>query len=220
MAAFIPTQYGLAADPLMEFDPRWDEFMHYLYLPVKMPGTDVRIPERLGFLSDVIDKIEGSGGAFGVFDDDYVYITARRGFATPDNPLNRPGWHCDGFGTDDINFVWSDCYPTRVAVQPFHAISTDHKRSLAQFDEQVDLDFVHPLEPKVVSIMNPFVVHATPIIPEGGCMRSFFKISVSDHKYNLLGNSHNYLFDYDWKMYDRSAIRNDPAYSQGDFYDG
>jgi hypothetical protein len=32
----------------------------------------------------------------------------------------------------------------------------------------------------------------------------------------LKGNSHNYLFDYDWKMWDRDVLRNDPAYAGKD----
>jgi hypothetical protein len=39
-------------------------------------------------------------------------------------------------------------------------------------------------------------------------LRNFVKISVSKDIYNLKGNAHNYLFDYDWKMIDRKSERN------------
>src|SRR5690242_17006219 len=96
----------------------WTEFMHYQYLPVRMPGTSLRIPERLAFLRKLLGDVVEDAAAVGK-DDPYVYVTVRRGFATPDNPLNRPGWHCDGFGTDDINYVWWDRWGTRFAVQDF-----------------------------------------------------------------------------------------------------
>ena len=41
--------------------------------------------------------------------------------------------------------------------------------------------------------------------------RTFIKVSFSDQKYNLKGNTHNYLFDYEWDMIDRSVSRNDPT---------
>lgn len=50
-------------------------------------------------------------------------------------------------------------------------------------------------------------------------MRQYVKISLSDHRYNLENNSHNYLFDYDWPMFGREATRNDPQQAQRDYVD-
>ena len=52
-------------------------------------------------------------------------------------------------------------------------------------------------------------VHRVPISDYSG-MRTFFKASVSKDKYNLVGNSHNYLFSYDWAMTERTEDRNHP----------
>jgi len=146
----------------------------------------------------------------------YIYLSARKGWATRDNPLNRPGWHCDGFGTDDLNYVWWKGPGTRFAIQRFFNILPDHKKSLTQFDGQVN-------ERKTVSYpsgglyeINPYVVHATPIITHPQ-WRQYVKISFSDHKYNLENNSHNYLFDYDWPLTPREEARNDPHSAQKDF---
>lgn len=57
----------------------------------------------------------------------------------------------------------------------------------------------------------------TPEIPPPGGMRSFFKISVSTHRYDLLGNSHNYLLDYSWPMLDRQTLRNQPSGGSRDY---
>jgi hypothetical protein len=48
-------------------------------------------------------------------------------------------------------------------------------------------------------------------------MRRFVKVSLSSHRYNLIGNSHNHLLDYDWQMFPRDAARNDPAAYMADF---
>lgn len=216
------TTYSEQAVPVSSHElSGWHEFLHYLYLPVFIPGQGLAIPKRLAFASAlIIDAIEDAGLRTGrdVFDG-FVYVTARRGFATPDNPLNRPGWHCDGFGTDDLNYVWWDVWGTRFADHPFTDISDDHLVSMQQFEEQVDPERVVTLPDRVLYRLSPFVVHCTPDIPAPGGMRSFLKVSFSTHRYNLIGNSHNYDLDYAWPMYPRDIARNDPARSMADYYD-
>lgn len=215
--------YGSAPEAMGPLNPRWDEYMHYLYLPVWMHGNGgLQIPERLGFMAHPINWIcavehERRGGSDWL-GDHFIYITARRGYATPGNPLNRPGWHADGFGTRDINYIWSDRYPTRFAVGVFEDISDDHVRSAEQFEEQVGGQLIDVIEgaPRTLYRLDPSMIHATPEIPAPGGERSFFKVSISRDKYNLLGNSHNHRLDYEWKMWSREEIRNDPAYAGGD----
>lgn len=206
--------YGKAPYDLGRVDLDWHEYMHYLYLPVKMPHPHgIRIPQRLEFLTPVIqhvcENLQTLAGR-------YVYVTARRGYATPGNPINRPGWHTDGFGTADINYIWSDRWPTRFALQDFEDISSDHVESVRQFEDQLDPQTIVKYPDRTLLRLDSSVVHAAPEIPAPGGDRSFLKISVSDERYNLLGNSHNYLFGYDWKMFSRSEVRNDPAYAGGD----
>jgi len=195
----------------------WDEYLHYMYLPVVLPECawgSIRLPPRLEFLRRVIEFVCERERAF--YNGARVYVTARRGYATPGNPLNRPGWHADGFGTDDVNYVWTDRFPTLFAIQDFQKISTDHVRSIEQFEEQVDPVRVVTFPDRALLRLDPFVVHAAPEIPAPGGERGFLKISLSHEKYNLRGNSHNYLFDYAWKMWSRDEVRNDPAYAGGD----
>lgn len=227
-------EYGASPLALGRILLEWGEYMHYLYLPVKMPGTrEMRLPRRLGFISPVIDAVlpceEAALHDRGeTLDDYYIYVTVRRGYAAPGNPLNRPGWHADGFGTDDTNYILSDRWPTRFATGLFGCIAEDHVNSAEQFDAIAaahDSRLGEPLtdevlvfdgDPDVLYRLTPSVVHSVPIIPAPGGDRGFLKVSFSRDRYNLRGNSHNYLFDYDWYMYDRSAVRNDPAYGGGD----
>lgn len=203
--------YGVAPTVISaDFAPNWAEYMHFMYLPVVMPhDAGVRLPKRLEFLRPVVEHalIREAGSEFS-----YVYVTARRGFATPGNPLNRPGWHADGFGTDDVNYIWADAFPTRFAEQDFGDISAEHDVSIEQFEERVDPARIVTYPARTLLRLDPFVVHATPEIPAPGGERGFFKVSLSHERYNLLGNSHNYLFDYDWPMWSREEVRNHPAY--------
>lgn len=201
--------YGLPPNRLGSFDLEWDEYMHFMYLPVVMPGiADVRLPERIRFVQPLIDKV---WRCFGWKPSDHVYVTVKRGFATPGNPLNRPGWHADGFGSDDANFIWTDRYPTLFAEQDFVGISDDHILSIEQFSEQLQPERIRTYPDRTLLALDSRVVHAAPEIPAPGGERGFVKISVSPNRYNLRGNSHNYLFDYAWKMWSREELRNDPA---------
>lgn len=216
-------QYGLPPEEIGVFHLDWHEYMHYMYLPVRMAtGDPIRLPQRLEFLREMIDAaIDRELDIFrkgGPMPRRYVYVTARRGYATPGNPLNRPGWHSDGFGTTDVNYVWTDAFPTVFAVGDFHGISTDHVKSIAQFEDQVHDPLIKwetaPLN--TLLRLTPAMIHCAPQIPSPGGERGFVKISFSDDRYNLLGNSHNHLFDYEWEMHDRAELRNDPNYAGGD----
>lgn len=214
----MSTPYGSPPIEIGTYDlADWHEFMAYLYLPIWMAGMeDIVVPRRLRFATPLIYEsfmdAHHLGSKFR-----YVYVTAKRGFATPGNALNRPGWHTDGFGTDDLNYVWWSSYPSRFAVHPFDGITVDHAQSMAAFDEQADSNY--PVEDRRLYRLDPFVVHTTPEIPAPGGMRSFLKVSFSKHRYNLLGNSHNHGIAYDWPMYPRADARNDPAQYGRDFFE-
>ncbi len=203
------------------------EVMYYLYLPVFMVGAMRRdgqtlmLPPNVECLRPLIDRATVCEmRAKRTFR--YIYLSARKGWATPDNPLNRPGWHCDGFGTDDMNYVWWKGPGTRFAPGMFGDVPTDPVESLKYFSELADYEHAYrrinvstPPEGHIYRI-DPFVVHATPLI-ETPCWRQYVKVSFSNHRYNLENNSHNYLFDYDWPLTPREDVRNDTHKAQRDY---
>lgn len=230
--------YGMPpVEVTTEFDlPDWQEFMHYLYLPVRLPAHDRKdwglpdeaLPDRLAFLEQVIDRaVWDASQQVAHLQDPYVYVTARRGFATPGNPLNRPGWHCDDFGGTDLNYVWCDEFPTRVLRADPGSIDmpADDVESMRVMDSVAEMIgwpgaddvWIEPIRTHTMYRLTPHVIHDTPIIPAPGGMRSFFKISVSNHRYDLIGNSHNHLLDYDWPMVSRDVLRNQPSGGNKDY---
>lgn len=185
----------------------------YLYMPIKMADSrSVRYPRNMAWAFDMIFDV--AHGQF-VSDDHYVYLTSKKVFVQPGYSGNRPGWHGDGFGTDDLNFIWYDRDPTRICVQPFH-LADDHVESMRQMTEQVDERNVVYYPNQHLLLLDQNVIHTAPVIAAPG-FRTFLKLSVSRHKYNLAGNSHNHEFNYDWEMHDRDAQRNDPIYGETDF---
>lgn len=214
-------KYGNAPEQHGIWDLKFEEYMHYMYLPIVIPEVSghVKIPANLEFARKMIVNVIENEWITRGNRTSHVYVTARRGYATPGNPLNRPGWHSDGFGTTDVNYVWTDRFPTLFAIGNFGHISDDHIISSAQFE----LSANHGAEVEIKTYadkellrLDPSVIHAAPPIPAPGGERSFFKISFSNERYNLKGNAHNHLLDYDWPMYDRQTVRNDPHRAQDD----
>jgi len=192
------------------------EVLYYLYLPVSMKGDDNWVTDmRLSFLHPLLEKVRENDP--GAFVDNYVYVTAKRMFVGGGVTPNRPGWHADGFLSSDINYVWYDCIPTLFNKGLF-VVEEDHVSSLVQFEEQADPSNIVTFPDRHLLKLDSSVVHA---VGEATAqvMRTFIKISVSPNKYNLEGNSHNYILDYNWTMFDRATLRNDPARAQRDSVD-
>jgi hypothetical protein len=55
--------------------------------------------------------------------------------------------------------------------------------------------------------LNEGVIHRVNPIAKAG-IRRFVKITFSEHQFKNEGNSHNYLFDYDWSLSPRGMDRN------------
>ncbi len=181
------------------------EFMFVQYMPVKMADDwDLKIPNNLACFIPLIKAIGGT-----VDNSDYVYLTAKKMFVSAQCAGNRPGWHIDGFGTDDTNFIWSDSMPTEFCIQDFE-LPDDHDISLQQMEQQARAENIKTYPNKSLLGLNSSMVHRVSILPFEG-FRTFVKISISKERYNLIGNAHNYLFDYDWPMTERSTTRNHPV---------
>lgn len=190
------------------------EMMFVQYLPIKMRDNglvDMRVPKNLDPFSLVIGAAACAFvGEYGLdkFVDSYIYISAKRMWQDKGNQFNRGGWHCDGFMTDDINYVWSDSAPT-VFNRTKLDLTQDDTISMRELEVKTlrQLDMIYP--DKSLLRLNQYVIHRVNPSPEAG-MRSFIKISFSKDKYDLEGNAHNHLFKYDWKMKPRNIERNIP----------
>lgn len=188
------------------------EFLYYQYMPIKLFGeTKIIVEPRLKSFNEIIgitccDYVGRNG--LTAFVNSYVYLTAKRIVQVPGCYVNRPGWHTDGFLTDDINYIWSDSLPTIFNTTRF-VLSADDVASQEEMEQQADPanNVVYPNH--ALLRLDKCVVHRcddTPIT----VTRTFLKLSFSKDKYDLKGNTHNYLLNYDWHMRDRNSTRNVP----------
>lgn len=207
-----PAIYG--ASPidlgLIELSP--SEMMAWLYCPIKVPGTVAfSIPDNLKQFEKIIDAVELDQGYNLI--DKYVYLTAKTLWVTAENPGNRPGWHSDGFMTDDLNYIWSDCNGTLFwEPEQLTSFIQDHNASLAEMGRRAEFDpFHHVVYPnKHLLRLDQTVIHRVADV-NNPRWRSFVKVSVSRNVYNLIGNSINHELGPIGEYVPRSDERDHPS---------
>jgi hypothetical protein len=180
------------------------EYCFIQYMPIYFPNREVRVPTRLEPTLPLVNKCLQHLD-INQWEDKYVYLTVKYVWGSG----NREGWHTDGWGTDDINFIWYDKHPTQFAVGEF-LLTNDHTVSMREMEEKIDensLVISYPsgsilmLDDRVIHRVNPEPLNE---------FRKFVKVSVSSHKYNLKGNAKNEEFCYTWEMRERNIERNCP----------
>lgn len=85
----------------------------------------------------------------------------------------------------------------------------DDKLSLAEMGLQAIPENDIKFRENELLRLNQFNIHRVDTFMTCG-MRTFLKVSFSKDKYDLIGNSHNSLMDYNWEMRERKAERNIP----------
>ena len=198
---------GSAPSILGEFIPdEPPEMMFYLYLPVKMKfDNNLYLPNRLKRYMPILSFVRQDNPDL---KDRYVYLTAKTMFVDPSSPGNRPGWHLDGFGSGgDLNYTWADSNPTQFVIQDFVNIPNDDLKSMTEITDQVQDENIISYPNNSIIKLDETIVHR--VNPEvNPCLRSFVKVTVSRHKFAKVGNSHNHLIDYNWKLTERNPKRN------------
>lgn len=177
-------KYGQLPIDLGIVDISCNEMMFYQYLPIKMAGNGKIMHEsRLNIFSplirEVIDDLTTDQ-----WNESYIYLTAKHIFVNEDKCGNRPGWHTDGFMTDDINYIWCDSEPTVFSDCGLVDLIQDHETSLAQMEAFVNYSCEVTYPVKSLLKLDQYVIHRSPEDCKPG-FRTFVKISVSKEKYNL-----------------------------------
>lgn len=177
------------------------EYVYYQYLPIKMPDKRlIKIPKNISWIKPLLKHIDCDI-------EEYVYVTVKHMWVN-EKTANREGWHIDGFLSDDVTYIWCDEHPTEFCEQMF-LLTADHQMSMVEMSQQVQEQNIVIYPVNTLIKLDTSCVHRVNTQPYEG-FRTFVKISVSKHRYNLQGNSHNYMFDYNWPMVMRKTERNHP----------
>lgn len=196
----LPTDLGL-----IDLDPV--EMMFWLYCPIKLAESDdVIVPDNLDEFWPIITAVSDDDEER--FERSNVYITAKTLWVEGSYIGNRPGWHSDGFGTNDVNYIWCDRAPTEFFEDRF-TLPSDCTNSMEIMAARAVQSTIITYPDKHLLKLTPEVIHRPPVGFAPG-MRTFVKVSVSDDLYNLEGNSTNRRLGQ-WSLVPRQVERNHPA---------
>lgn len=207
--------YGKPPIIIDEYQIDVSEMMYYQYYPVMVPSKPMvlSIESRLNVFADIIGHcIIHEKHKFGN-DFKYAYVSAKNIFCPTGSNINRPGWHSDGFLSDDVNYIWSNTLPTEFIVGHWllgEQIPEDHEKSLKVFEDLASESDILTCDENVLYRLDQSVIHRPAINHGPAMLRCFLKVSLSNDVYNLKGNSVNYsLPSIDYK--ERDFDRNHPS---------
>jgi hypothetical protein len=207
--------YGELPVDLGKVEMNCDEMLFYQYLPVKLAGqTNIKpehIESRLHWLIPMVGKVCCDFVAFrglNEYVESNVYVTAKHMYQSPGCSFNREGWHSDGFLTDDVNYIWSNCFPTIFNSSSF-TLTLDDTISMTEMERQAKPENDVTFPDCHVLRLTQDNIHRVADITHGQ-IRTFVKVSISRDIYNLKGNAKNHLLNYDWVYRERKTDRNIP----------
>jgi hypothetical protein len=197
--------YGDLPEDLSLIDLSPTEMMFWMYCPVVTP-TGAYLPENLSQFRPILRACFEREGL--PIQDKYVYLTAKTLWVSGDYIGNRPGWHSDGFGTDDVNYIWYDRAPTEF-YQGRLILPTQCDDAMKRMEDAAnERRWAWQTFPdKHLLRLTPSVIHRSPVSFEPG-MRTFVKVSISRDQYNLEGNSVNHGLPSAWQAVPRKLERN------------
>jgi hypothetical protein len=181
-------------------------------MPVKFPGNEYRFPKELHALYAVLRPLLDIEKSINErVEEYYAYVTLDTRSVRCGTTQRMPRPHVDGFQGTRINpkqpiehhYVFYDSIPTEFHWQSFSLDNFDHSRDVWDaLSAQVMPEKTIFFPPNAVAFIDAYTVHSA--VP-AACDQSrvFVRLSYSVRQLDRLGNTHNPMFDYDWKMVER-----------------
>jgi hypothetical protein len=208
--------YGNLPEDLGLIDVDNKEMMFWQYCSISLANSsELYIPDNLIWTYDIILASLYNFNKTSKIDQQLnhyyhnIYLTVKTLYVTENYIGNRFGWHTDGFGTDDINYIWYDRVPTEFIHGKFH-LTDDCDKSMSEMEEIAQIqDKIHYPNRHLLKLDSSVIHRCNPVFNEG--IRSFVKVSYSKDIYNLEGNSRNPKLKTNWTMLPREVNRNHPS---------
>ncbi|AFI55426.1 hypothetical protein TSMG0143 [Halocynthia phage JM-2012] len=179
-------------------------FIQYMLLG-NLGTAPYNIPRHLLWCGELV--AEACYREFEFYDNEweYVYLTVRHLYGVG----NRGGWHSDGFLSPDINYIWCNDHPTQYSItKPFN-VPEECVDALGIMTNEANLGEVKSCNVNSLYRLDERVIHRVDPTWYSN-LRTFVKITFSNERYNLKGNSSNPLLTTNWETYPREQSRNHP----------
>lgn len=177
-----------------------------LRVPIKWGGsTEVRVPRELLPLEEELMRLLQydyfvTGPRWRKF---FCHLTVHNEWVDPGKTQRFPGFHGDGLQGGKFkrklvcehSYVATDPQPTIVAMQPFFVshLNEDRDNVFLAFDQQVRRDSLYRLLGGHLYLIDPYVVHESPIISQR-VFRTFFRLTTTPTELLMPKNTVNPMF--------------------------
>jgi hypothetical protein len=192
-----------------------------LDLPIKLPDdATYRLPRALAQFAPTVQRIiDFEHTANAEHAEYFAYLTIDQRHVAPHTLHREAPCHVDGFQGArwapkcriNHSYTVSDVLPTAYYVQPFDFARLHEAKHdfFWEMNAQVaDTNEVHRWQPQPgeLTLMDAYCVHrGVENESDAPVFRTWLRLSFEERRrvFDRLGNAHNPLFTYDWKMVDR-----------------
>ena len=220
LESWNPERFGLVRYPhvvgeLKEKKDLLKSMPSVLDMPIKIPNSEVRIPENLNRASiqEIVDTcLEFEKKINPNWQDYYLYLTVHHSFVEAAKTQRRAGAHIDGMQGVRYpekfpvchSYLVSNAVPTRFFNHTFPTDLCEKSQNwFYEFDKVKDYQDSSLSKPFEINLMTAYSVHeSTPATED--TIRTFIRLEFSRKKFDRRGNSINPLFDLDWDYQERS----------------
>ncbi len=195
--------------------PVWCQ--HVLDMPIKFPGSDVRLPHDLASLAPAVQHIVDIEARVNPrYGDYYAYLSLHQADVAVGERMRENPFHVDGFQGPrwkqkhpaNHSYLLCDTLPTDFFPIPFPIDHLDLEMDdiYAEFERMVNAAKAKPWNAKdfELLLMDAYCVHRGGIATHP-VFRTWLRISWETRAFDRIGNTHNPLFDYDWEMVARDT---------------
>ncbi len=196
--------------------PVWTQ--HVLDMPIKFPGTDVRVPGVLASVVPAIQRVLDVEKALNPrYDEYYAYLSVHQATLVRGERMRENPYHVDGFQGPrwetkhpvNHSYLLSDALPTVFYPIgfPLDHIDPCFDDVYAEFAQRIERGPGAPTwraEDFELVLMDAYCVHRGDLA-DRPMTRTWLRISWETRVFDRLGNTHNPLFAYDWEMVARDT---------------
>jgi hypothetical protein len=179
-----------------------------LNMPIKMPGTDYRVPEELGQFREMLQKIiDHEAEANPHLDEFYAYLTVDNSPVKKGNTHRRGGIHIDGVQgarypvklPPEHTYSASDKVGTVFYNQPFDLRKLDPNRHHvhAELERQAKPESRIATEDYGLYFWDSYSAHEA-AVSDIDANRTFVRVEFSKKIYDGVGDTQSPMFDYHW----------------------
>jgi hypothetical protein len=191
---------------------------HVLDMPIKFPGTDVRVPGALASVVPAIQRILDVEASLNPrYDEYYAYLSVHQADLDVGERMRENPYHVDGFQGPrwetkhpvNHSYLLSDALPTVFFPVgfPLDHIDPCFDDVYAEFERRIETGpKASPWRAKdfELVLMDAYCVHRGDVA-DRPMTRTWLRVSWETRIFDRLGNSHNPLFAYDWEMVPRDT---------------